>query len=71
MTEKPVTIRELAEWLDVPVGTMYHYNTLGCPRFRAGKQLKYLASDVVKWLKQRTMGDGVEFDETGFVNGVS
>lgn len=71
MTEKPVNIRELAEWLGVEVATVYHYNTLGLPRFRAGKQMKYLTSEVVKWLKQRTMGSNSEFDEMGFVNGVS
>ena len=69
MPETPVNIHELAKWLDVEVATVYHYNQLGLPRFRAGKQLKYLISDVVKWLKKRTMGDNSEFDAMEFING--
>ena len=66
--ERPLTIKELAEWLGVKVATVYHYNQLGLPRFRAGKQMKYLTSEVVKWLMNRTMGGNLQsFDEKDFL----
>lgn len=47
---------ELAEYLGVPVATVYKWNHLGTgPRFlRIGKHVRYRPSDVASWLEQHT-----------------
>ena len=44
---------QLAEYLDVPVSTLYHWRQQreGPPAFRVGKHLRYRASDVQEWIR--------------------
>lgn len=44
--------QELAEWLVVPLGTVYRWRTNGDgpPGLRLGKHLRYRVKDVERWL---------------------
>jgi excisionase family DNA binding protein len=44
--------QELAEWLGVPLGTVYRWRTNGDgpPGLRVGKHLRYRVKDVERWL---------------------
>jgi excisionase family DNA binding protein len=46
---------QLAEYLDVPITTLYHWRQQreGPPAFKVGKHLRYRASDVEKWIRLR------------------
>lgn len=52
MTEsRYLTIPQLAKRLEVPVGTVYHWNKVGrAPRrHKFGNLVRYLVADVEKW----------------------
>ena len=51
MDEQHLTIKELAEREQVPVSTIYQWNSHGAgPRYlRIGKHVRYRLADVVKW----------------------
>ena len=51
-------IRELSEYLGVPVSTIYDWRTrgLGPPAYRFGKHLKFAVSDVRVWVEQQRDG---------------
>jgi excisionase family DNA binding protein len=55
--EPLIGVEELAEYLDVPVKTLYEWHQAGrgpCA-VRVGRRLRYLVSDVHSWLvTQRT-----------------
>lgn len=46
---------ELAEYLDVPVATLYawRYHGEGPPGFRVGRHVRYRLTDVEQWLESR------------------
>lgn len=50
-----MSVDELAEYLGVPVRTVYDWRTTGHgPRgIRIGRHLKYSVPDVVAWMKER------------------
>ena len=51
-------VAELAEYLGVPVQTIYDWRVAGtAPRaFKFGKRLKFAASDVQSWLRAHREG---------------
>lgn len=64
--ESMLTIDELAEYLVIPVRTLYDWRQAGRgPRaVHVGRQLRYLISDVQGWLEQQredTPGQVVEW----------
>ncbi|GAA3143298.1 hypothetical protein GCM10010466_37850 [Planomonospora alba] len=50
------TVEEVAEYLGVPVGTLYQwrYKKIGPPGRRIGKYLRYLPEDVHAWVREQT-----------------
>ena len=54
--EPLISAQELAEYLDVPVATVYawRYRRQGPPGLRVGKHLRYRRIDVNEWIEQRT-----------------
>lgn len=55
-------VQELAEYLGVPVQTIYDWRLSGrAPRaYKLGKNLRFAVSDVAQWLEQRHEGSGHE-----------
>ncbi len=53
--EPLLDVRELAQYLGVPVSTVYDWRTRGCgPRaYRFGKHLKFAVSDVQSWIEDQ------------------
>lgn len=45
--------QDLADWLGVPLGTVYRWRTNGDgpPGLRVGKHLRYRVQDVERWLE--------------------
>ncbi len=54
--EPLISAQELAQYLDVPVKTLYtwRYRREGPPGLRVGKHLRYRRIDVDEWIEQRT-----------------
>lgn len=50
-----ITVEELAEYLGVPVATLYQwrYRREGPPGFRVGRHLRYRWSDIEEWIEHR------------------
>ena len=50
-----LTVQELAEYLAVPVATIYQwrYRKEGPPGFRVGKHLRYRWSEVETWIESQ------------------
>ena len=48
-----LTVKELAEFLGVPVATLYQwrYRREGPPGFRVGRYVRYRRVDVVEWIE--------------------
>lgn len=55
-----VSPQEVADYLDVPLGTVYAWNTRGTGprRFRVGIHVRYRLSDVDAWLEQQATDGG-------------
>ena len=53
--EKLLSPDELAEYLGVPVGTVYRWNHTGDgpTRSRVGRHVRYAPADVESWLKDQ------------------
>ncbi|MGI8515640.1 MAG: helix-turn-helix transcriptional regulator [Acidimicrobiia bacterium] len=53
--DRLVTVEELADYLGVPVGTIYawRYRREGPPGFRVGKYVRYRWSDVQEWIQDQ------------------
>jgi excisionase family DNA binding protein len=53
--EPLIDVHELADYLDVPVKTLYawRYRREGPPAFRVGRHLRYRRSDIRRWIQQR------------------
>jgi excisionase family DNA binding protein len=50
--DRLLTVDDLAEYLDVPVATIYawSYRRQGPPGFRVGRHLRFRQRDVVDWI---------------------
>jgi excisionase family DNA binding protein len=60
MTEKHLTITDLAEREGVPVTTVYQWNSRGDgPRYmRIGRHVRYKLADVIAWEESRYAPSG-------------
>ena len=56
--ERLLSVRELAEYLGVPVATLYtwRYRDAGPPGIKVGRHLRYRRNDVEAWIRQRMKG---------------
>jgi excisionase family DNA binding protein len=63
MVERLLTIQEVADLLNVPVATIYGWNSRGTgPKYhKLGRHARYRPSDVVAWENEHT----VETDRNG------
>lgn len=55
--ERLLTVEEVAEWLGVPVGTIYawRYRSTGPASYKVGRHVRFRRADVERWLEdQRT-----------------
>lgn len=55
--ERLLTVEEVAEWLGVPVGTIYawRYRSTGPASYKVGRHVRFRRPDVEQWLEaQRT-----------------
>lgn len=54
-----MTTKDVAEYLRVPVTTIYRWNLNdeGPRRIRLGRHLRYRKSDVDEWLDRRIVGE--------------
>jgi excisionase family DNA binding protein len=61
--DRLVTVEELAEYLAVPVRTLYawRYRGDGPPALRVGRHLRYRWCDVQTWIQQRIDGGSPAF----------
>jgi excisionase family DNA binding protein len=50
-----LSVRQLADYLDVPAATVYRWNYLGTApqRIVVGRHVRYRRSDVERWLTSR------------------
>lgn len=53
--DRLLTPRQLAEYLEVPVATLYawRYRHEGPPAFRVGRHLRYRWGDVQDWVNEQ------------------
>ncbi|MPZ71126.1 MAG: helix-turn-helix domain-containing protein [Actinobacteria bacterium] len=53
--DRLLTVQELAEYLAVPVATIYQwrYRREGPPGFRVGRHVRYRRSDVEDWIESQ------------------
>ncbi len=53
--DRLLTVEELADYLGVPVATIYawRYRGEGPPGFRVGRHLRFRQSDVEQWIRGR------------------
>jgi len=53
--EPIISAQELAEYLGVPVATIYawRYRRQGPPGFRVGRHVRFRGSDVERWVEDR------------------
>ncbi len=56
MTDALLSPQGLADWVDVPLHTVYRWNTdgTGPRRIHAGRHVRYRTSDVEKWLERQS-----------------
>ncbi|WP_328408819.1 helix-turn-helix domain-containing protein [Streptomyces violaceus] len=62
--QKMISPKELAEFLGMPLQTIYEWNYAGTgPKYRRfGKHVRYAAEDIAAWLESRRVERG---DRTG------
>lgn len=53
--DRLLTVEELADYLEVPVATVYawRYRRQGPPGFRVGRHLRFRQGDVERWIEDR------------------
>jgi excisionase family DNA binding protein len=53
--ERLLTVEHLAEYLGVPVATLYawRYRRQGPPGFRVGRHVRFRRSDIDDWIEDR------------------
>ena len=56
--DRLLTVEELADYLGVPVATLYQwrYWREGPPGFRVGRYIRYRPTDVEAWIKRQLDG---------------
>ena len=56
--ERLLTVEELADYLGVPVPTLYQwrYRREGPPGFRVGRYIRYRPTDVQQWIERQLDG---------------
>jgi excisionase family DNA binding protein len=59
--DKLLTVEDLAEYLAVPVATLYawRYHGQGPPGFRVGRHVRCRRADVEEWISNRVRADVV------------
>lgn len=59
--EKLLTVEDLADYLRVPVATIYawRYRRQGPPGFRVGRHHRFRRADVEEWISKRARTDVV------------
>ncbi|MCI2422758.1 helix-turn-helix domain-containing protein [Saccharopolyspora sp. K220] len=59
MANRLLSANEVAEYLGVPLRTLYHWRRLdeGPRAYRVGKRLRFRLADVDAWLEQRADSD--------------
>lgn len=59
--EKLLTVADVADYLGVPVATIYawRYRRQGPPGFRVGRHVRYRWIDVEEWISNRVKTDVV------------
>lgn len=64
-----LTVQELAEYLGVPVATLYQWRHRreGPPGFRVGRHVRYRWSDVQKWIEDQLGTSSSHFPSHGGV----
>ncbi len=57
--DRLLTVEDLAEYLGVPVATLYawRYHRQGPPGFRVGRHLRYRWADIETWISDRIKTD--------------
>jgi excisionase family DNA binding protein len=57
--DRLLTIEDLAEYLGVPVATLYawRYHRQGPPGFRVGRHVRYRWVDIEEWISDRIKTD--------------
>lgn len=57
--ERLLTVEDLAEYLGVPVATIYawRYHRQGPPGFRVGRHVRYRWADIEEWITDRIKTD--------------
>lgn len=57
--DRLLTTKDLAEYLSVPVATIYawRYHSQGPPGFRVGRHLRYRRTDIEEWINDRIKTD--------------
>ena len=65
--DRLLTAEELADFLDVPIKTLYawRYRGEGPIGFRAGNHLRYRRSDIQRWIEQQIDTRASAFRVTG------
>ena len=58
--DRLLTVEELANYLEVPVATIYawRHRRQGPPGFRAGRHLRFRYRDVERWIEERVAQTG-------------
>lgn len=64
MIERPLTLKELCDFLQVGRSTIYQYNHEGLPRFYAGKHCLYIPAKVIEWLERRSQHRVLDPEQT-------
>ena len=56
--ERLLTVQELAEYLQLPVQTIYRWRAMqgGPPGYRVGRHVRFDAAEVDSWLRERRDG---------------
>lgn len=54
VTERPLTVKELCDFLQASRSTIDQYNREGMPRFYVGKECRYIPSKIIEWLERRS-----------------
>lgn len=57
--DRLLTVEELADYLGVPVATLYQWRHRGKgpPGFRVGRYIRYRRNDVEQWIRDRLEAD--------------
>lgn len=55
MLDQLMTLEEVAEYLSVPVSTIYRWNTMntGPAYIKVGRHTRYRMKDIQHWLKEK------------------